>query len=100
MRPQGNREAVAPMLLELLQRANQACPVGAAAQLQGPRVHGVPAAVLTKEAVYQVAAGDPPQQLDARASALSPRRLGLQRAQGARPAAPPAGPGGGCLRAA
>lgn len=71
---QGHREAVAPVVVQLLQSASEACPPGAAAQLAaaaqqqqqqngaaaGGRalVRGIPAAVLSKEAVYQaVAAG-------------------------------------------
>lgn len=42
--------------MKLLARAADACPPGAAAGLPGPRVEGVPAAVLAKEAVYAAAA--------------------------------------------
>lgn len=52
---QGNREAVAPVVVELLKRASEACPPGGAAALAGAggAVRGVPAAVLAKEATYQ-----------------------------------------------
>lgn len=75
--PQGHREAVAPVVVQLLKSASDACPPGAAAQLAaaaqqqqqqqqqngaaaggGGLIQGVPAAVLRKEAAYQaVAAG-------------------------------------------
>lgn len=61
-RPQGNREAVAPVVVQLLGGAAEACPPGAPARLAASgatgAVRGVPAAALAKEAVYQlVAAG-------------------------------------------
>ena len=44
------------MLVNMLAEAAEACPPGAAAGLLGPRVEGVPAAALAKEAVYAAAA--------------------------------------------
>lgn len=44
------------MLVSMLAAAAEACPPGAADGLPGPRVEGVPAAVLAKEAVYAAAA--------------------------------------------
>lgn len=59
--PQSNREAVAPVVVQLLKAASEACPPGAAAQLAaggGAAVRGIPAPLLAKEAAYQaVAAG-------------------------------------------
>lgn len=52
---QVNREPLAPAILELLQRANEACPAGAVSSLMaagGDAVCGVPHSVLLKEAVY------------------------------------------------
>lgn len=43
-------------MVRQLAAAADACPPGAAASLPGPRVEGVPAAVLAKEAVYCAAA--------------------------------------------
>lgn len=58
--PQGNREAVAPVVVQLLKEASDACPPGAPAQLAAAPgaalVQGVPAAVLRKEAAYQAVA--------------------------------------------
>jgi hypothetical protein len=52
---------VAPVVVQLLRAAGEACPPGAPAQLAaggGPALRGVPAAVLAKEAAYQaVSAG-------------------------------------------
>ena len=67
---EAHREAVAPVVLGLLQAANEACAAAlaaaaatasgagaaAGAQPQPPAVHGIPAAVLAKAAVYQAAA--------------------------------------------
>ncbi|KAL4857594.1 Importin-11 [Chlorella vulgaris] len=53
---EGNREVVAPVVMQLLKAASDACPPGAPAQLAaggGPSVRSVPAAVLAKEAAYQ-----------------------------------------------
>jgi len=47
---------LAPMVVELVTAAAAACPPAAAASLPGPRVEGVPAAVLAKEAAYAAAA--------------------------------------------
>ena len=47
---------LAPMVVELVTAATAACPPAAAASLPGPRVEGVPAAVLAKEAAYAAAA--------------------------------------------
>ena len=46
---------MAPVVVELLKRASEACPPGGAAALAGAggAVRGVPAAVLAKEAAYQ-----------------------------------------------
>ncbi len=58
--PQANREAVAPVVVQLLKEASDACPPGAPAQLAAAPgaalVQGVPAAVLRKEAAYQAVA--------------------------------------------
>jgi hypothetical protein len=54
---QDNRTALAPVVVELLRAATEACPPGAAASLAGERVHGVPEAVLAKEAVYNAVGG-------------------------------------------
>lgn len=57
---QGNREAVAPVVVQLLKEASDACPPGAPAQLAAAPgaalVQGVPPAVLRKEAAYQAVA--------------------------------------------
>ena len=55
---QSHRKAVAPVLVQLLASASEACPPGAPAALGGQpgAVRGVPAAVLAKEAVYQAVA--------------------------------------------
>ncbi|KAK9844039.1 hypothetical protein WJX81_002691 [Elliptochloris bilobata] len=50
-----HREELAPLLVKMLAAAADACPPGAAASLPGPRVEGVPAALLAKEAVYTAA---------------------------------------------
>ena len=52
---QDDREGVAPVVVNILKAKSGACPPGAAASQQGPRIAGVPAAVLAKEAVYNAA---------------------------------------------
>jgi hypothetical protein len=54
-REQEDREAVAPVVVRLLGAQLEACPPGGAAAQPGPRVAGVPAAVLAKEAAYTAA---------------------------------------------
>ncbi|KAK9830439.1 hypothetical protein WJX72_011753 [[Myrmecia] bisecta] len=49
---EAHRETLAPVVVAMLNRASEACPPGAAAQLPGPLSRGVPPAVLAKEAVY------------------------------------------------
>ena len=43
------------MVVSLLKAKSEACPPGTAASQQGPRIGGIPAAVLAKEAVYNAA---------------------------------------------
>jgi hypothetical protein len=54
---EAHRAVLAPVIVDLLRSASDACPPGAAPEaLAGPRVAGVPAAVLRKEAAYRAAA--------------------------------------------
>lgn len=54
---QDHREAIAPVVVQLLQAADAACPPGVLAeQLPGARVAGVPEPLLLKEAVYSAVA--------------------------------------------
>ena len=46
---------MAPVVVSLLKAKSQACPPGTAASQQGPRIGGIPAVVLAKEAVYNAA---------------------------------------------
>ena len=46
---------MAPVVVRMLGAVCEACPVGSAAGQPSPRVGGVPAAVLAKEAVYNAA---------------------------------------------
>ena len=43
------------MVVSILKAKSEACPPGTAASQQGPRIAGIPAAVLAKEAVYNAA---------------------------------------------
>ena len=43
------------MVVSMLKAKSEACPPGTAASQQGPRIGGIPAAVLAKEAVYNAA---------------------------------------------
>ncbi len=52
---QDDREGVAPVIVSMLKAKSEACPPGTAAAQQEPRIAGIPAAVLAKEAVYNAA---------------------------------------------
>lgn len=57
---QAYRAELAPAVVNMLEEANKACPPGAAARLAsqegaGPLIHGIPAAVLHKDAIYAAA---------------------------------------------
>lgn len=49
---QFNTKVIAPLVMAVLKTAVEACPTGAAGQVGGPRVGGIPTAVLAKEAAY------------------------------------------------
>ncbi|KAK9787255.1 hypothetical protein WJX73_002919 [Symbiochloris irregularis] len=50
---EAHRQQLAPVLVSMLHSIEAACPAGQAANtMQGPRIEGVPSAVLAKEAVY------------------------------------------------
>ena len=49
---QAYRQQLAPVLVAMLQTAEEACPAGRAAAVPGERLEGVPASALAKEGVY------------------------------------------------
>ena len=52
---QAHSDVLAPLVLDMLQRAASQCPPGACSRVDGPRLAGVPVRVLAKEAVYNAA---------------------------------------------
>ena len=52
LRLQAHRQQLAPVLVAMLNSAEEACPAGRAAAVPGPRTEGIPVAALAKEGVY------------------------------------------------
>ena len=49
---QEDRESLAPVVVQLLISTSEACPPGSCHVQPGPRIRGIPTAVLAKEAAY------------------------------------------------